>query len=61
MIHIFAWWCNISLILQVLYFGDSLRADIFPTHEFTSWDPVSVLEEMECEGMVAIDWVKHEV
>ena len=34
---------------QVLYFGDSLRSDIFPSKKFAEWDTVMVLEEMDAE------------
>jgi len=40
---------NYSLyLLQVLYFGDSLRSDIFPPRKFAGWDTVYILEELAC-------------
>ena len=34
---------------QVLYFGDSLRADISPSKIYARWDTALVLEEIESE------------
>ena len=38
------------MLLQVLYFGDSLCSDSFPANNYAGWDVVLVLEEMEAEG-----------
>ncbi|KAK3738461.1 hypothetical protein QZH41_017091, partial [Actinostola sp. cb2023] len=37
---------------RVLFFGDSVKSDIYPTYTLAKWDVVAVLEEMEVEGMV---------
>ncbi|PFX29820.1 5'-nucleotidase domain-containing protein 1 [Stylophora pistillata] len=37
---------------KVLYFGDSIRSDMYPSVVFGDWNVVTVLEEMESEGMV---------
>jgi len=34
---------------QVIYFGDSLRSDIFPSKRHAAWDTVMILEEMDAE------------
>lgn len=38
------------MLLQVVYFGDSLCSDSFPAKTYAGWDVVLVLEEMEAEG-----------
>ncbi|CAG5950461.1 unnamed protein product, partial [Menidia menidia] len=40
-----------SLALQVVYFGDSLRSDMFPATSFGKWETVMVVEEMEGESV----------
>ena len=35
--------------LQVLYFGDGLRAVIVPAKKYANWDTVYIYEEMETE------------
>ncbi|KAK2163909.1 hypothetical protein LSH36_72g03100 [Paralvinella palmiformis] len=34
---------------KVIYFGDSLRSDIFPSKRHAAWDTVMILEEMDAE------------
>lgn len=46
--------------LQVLYFGDSIRSDLFPSVVHGGWDVVTILEEMESEGLVIEHLVTHE-
>ncbi|KAM9495926.1 5'-nucleotidase domain-containing protein 1 [Clarias gariepinus] len=36
---------------KVVYFGDSMRSDMFPVVTFANWETVLILEEMEAEGM----------
>lgn len=36
---------------KIMYFGDSLRSDTFPTSKFAHWTSVLILEEMEAEGL----------
>ncbi|XP_071818580.1 5'-nucleotidase domain-containing protein 1-like isoform X2 [Apostichopus japonicus] len=36
---------------KIMYFGDSLRSDTFPTSKFAHWTNVLILEEMEAEGL----------
>ncbi|CAH1799056.1 unnamed protein product [Owenia fusiformis] len=45
---------------KILFFGDSLRSDVFPAKMYVNWDTVVVLEEMEIEGMLGFD-VKGQV
>ena len=33
----------------MIYFGDSLRSDIFPSKSYAGWETVLILEEMEAE------------
>ena len=33
----------------MLYVGDSLRSDIFPSKKHAAWDTVMILEEMDAE------------
>ncbi|XP_065648423.1 5'-nucleotidase domain-containing protein 1 isoform X2 [Hydra vulgaris] len=35
--------------LKVVYFGDSMKSDIYPPKKFMNWDTVAVLEELEAE------------
>ena len=37
------------LYAQVVYFGDSMKSDVYPPKHFASWDTVAVLEELEAE------------
>ncbi|KAJ7333511.1 5'-nucleotidase [Desmophyllum pertusum] len=37
---------------KVLYFGDSIKSDLYPSVVFGDWHVAAVLEEMESEGMV---------
>lgn len=37
--------------LQVVYFGDSMRSDMFPASSFGKWETVMIVEEMEGEGV----------
>lgn len=46
--------------LKVLYFGDSMRSDLFPSVVHGGWDVVTILEEMESEGLVIEHLVTHE-
>ena len=43
--------CN----FQVVYFGDSMRSDIFPASTFGKWETVMIVEEMEGEGVPKSD------
>lgn len=43
------------LNLQVVYFGDSMRSDIFPASSFGKWETVMIVEEMEGEGVPKSD------
>ncbi|XP_077076361.1 5'-nucleotidase domain-containing protein 1 [Siphateles boraxobius] len=36
---------------RVVYFGDSMRSDMFPACSFGKWETVMILEEMEGEGV----------
>ncbi|XP_059898348.1 5'-nucleotidase domain-containing protein 1 [Gadus macrocephalus] len=36
---------------KVVYFGDSMRSDMFPASSFGRWETVMVVEEMEGEGV----------
>uniref|UniRef100_A0A7N9B208 5'-nucleotidase domain-containing protein 1 n=1 Tax=Mastacembelus armatus TaxID=205130 RepID=A0A7N9B208_9TELE len=36
---------------KVVYFGDSMRSDMFPASSFGKWETVMILEEMEGEGV----------
>ena len=36
--------------LQVLFFGDSLRSDIFPSQTFSEWRSVMIFEEILLES-----------
>nr|XP_020468542.1 5'-nucleotidase domain-containing protein 1 isoform X1 [Monopterus albus] len=36
---------------KVVYFGDSLRSDMFPASSFGKWETVMIVEEMEGEGV----------
>ncbi|CAL8311662.1 unnamed protein product [Lota lota] len=38
---------------KVVYFGDSMRSDMFPASSFGRWETVMVVEEMEGEGAQA--------
>lgn len=44
-----------SLPLQVVYFGDSMRSDMFPASSFAKWETVMIAEEMEGEGVAKSD------
>ncbi|KAK3506972.1 hypothetical protein QTP70_033182 [Hemibagrus guttatus] len=37
---------------KVVYFGDSMRCDMYPAFTFAKWETVMILEEMEGEGVV---------
>lgn len=37
--------------MQVVYFGDSMRSDMFPACSFAKWETVMIVEEMEGEGV----------
>jgi hypothetical protein len=34
-----------------VYFGDSIRSDVFPSKVHANWETVLILEELEAEGM----------
>ncbi|KAG1953549.1 5'-nucleotidase domain-containing protein [Pimephales promelas] len=36
---------------KVVYFGDSMRSDMFPACSFGKWETVMIVEEMEGEGV----------
>jgi len=38
-----------------LFFGDSIRSDLYPSAVFGNWHVITVLEEMESEGMVTCE------
>jgi hypothetical protein len=40
---------------QVLYFGDNITSDAYPSKHFAAWDTVLVLEEMDAEGYLCSD------
>ncbi|TRY68007.1 hypothetical protein DNTS_007256 [Danionella cerebrum] len=42
--------CSYDLV-QVVYFGDSMRSDMFPACSFGKWETVMIVEEMEGEGV----------
>lgn len=48
-------WSPLCLNLQVVYFGDSMRSDIFPASNFGKWETVMIVEEMEGEGVPKSD------
>ena len=37
------------MFFQVLYFGDSLRSDVFPGKTMADWESILILEEMLAE------------
>ena len=39
----------------MLYFGDSLKCDLYPSAVLAKWDVALILEEMETEGLVMLD------
>jgi hypothetical protein len=39
----------VSFCAQVIYFGDSLRSDVFPGKSYAGWESVLILEEMVAE------------
>lgn len=41
----------VSYPIQVVYFGDSMRSDMFPASTFGNWETVMIVEEMEGEGV----------
>ncbi|KAL0967331.1 hypothetical protein UPYG_G00250920 [Umbra pygmaea] len=43
---------------KVVYFGDSMRSDMFPASTFGKWETVMVVEEMESEGVQRCDAAK---
>lgn len=47
-----------SLSFQVVYFGDSMRSDMFPASSFGKWETVMIVEEMEGEGVPKSDAAK---
>lgn len=38
-----------------MYFGDSMRSDVFPACSFGKWETVMIVEEMEGEGVPKSD------
>lgn len=40
---------------KVVYFGDSMRSDMFPASSFAKWETVMIAEEMEGEGVAKSD------
>uniref|UniRef100_A0A8C5DRT7 5'-nucleotidase domain-containing protein 1 n=1 Tax=Gouania willdenowi TaxID=441366 RepID=A0A8C5DRT7_GOUWI len=40
---------------KVVYFGDSMRSDMFPASSFGKWETVMIVEEMEGEGVPKSD------
>uniref|UniRef100_A0A8C7U3W7 5'-nucleotidase domain-containing protein 1 n=1 Tax=Oncorhynchus mykiss TaxID=8022 RepID=A0A8C7U3W7_ONCMY len=40
---------------KVVYFGDSMRSDMFPASMFGKWETVMIVEEMEGEGVPRSD------
>uniref|UniRef100_A0A672I0A3 5'-nucleotidase domain-containing protein 1 n=1 Tax=Salarias fasciatus TaxID=181472 RepID=A0A672I0A3_SALFA len=40
---------------KVVYFGDSMRSDMFPASSFGKWETVMIVEEMEGEGVPRSD------
>ena len=38
--------------MQVVYLGDSVRSDVWPTNLYAKWSSIAILEEMEAEGLV---------
>uniref|UniRef100_A0A674D9C6 5'-nucleotidase domain-containing protein 1 n=1 Tax=Salmo trutta TaxID=8032 RepID=A0A674D9C6_SALTR len=43
---------------KVVYFGDSMRSDMFPASTFGKWETVMIVEEMEGEGVPRCDAAK---
>nr|XP_057924419.1 5'-nucleotidase domain-containing protein 1 [Doryrhamphus excisus] len=43
---------------KVVYFGDSMRSDMFPASSFAKWETVMIVEEMEGEGVPKSDAAK---
>ena len=41
--------------MQVLYFGDNICSDCYPSKHFANWGAVLLLEEMDAEGYVCSD------
>ena len=39
------------LSVQVVYFGDSMRSDMFPASSFGKLETVMIVEEMEGDGV----------
>lgn len=48
----------VSYPIQVVYFGDSMRSDMFPASTFGKWETVMIVEEMEGEGVPRCDAAK---
>lgn len=42
----------------MVYFGDSMRSDMFPASSFGKWETVMIVEEMEGEGVPKSDAAK---
>ncbi|XP_064607332.1 5'-nucleotidase domain-containing protein 1-like [Liolophura sinensis] len=40
---------------KIVYFGDSVRSDVFPTKSKVNWNVVLIIEEMEAEGYTLHD------
>lgn len=43
---------------KVVYFGDSMRSDMFPASSFGKWETVMIVEEMEGDGVPKSDAAK---
>ena len=44
--------------MQVVYFGDSMRSDMFPASSYGKWETVMIVEEMEGEGVPCTNQAK---
>ena len=41
--------------MQVLYFGDNICSDCYPSKRLANWGAVLLLEEMDAEGYICSD------
>lgn len=52
--HVRDSYCD-AYFLQIIYFGDNLWADAWPSKTVCGWDSVLILEEMDAEGYAVSD------
>ncbi|KAG7244191.1 hypothetical protein INR49_004264, partial [Caranx melampygus] len=55
-LFVYMWYSQPETQLRsVVYFGDSMRSDMFPASSFGKWETVMIVEEMEGEGIPKSD------